>query len=75
MATGKGRHKSTEVVLKTTSKIELVETHSIALSLQRINGSNCHGSWGIALYHAIAMSGVYYDREQLTRIREALDLA
>lgn len=60
--------------LRETRKIELVETHNLALSLERINGSNCHGSWKRALYHAISMSNVWQSREQMTKIREALEL-
>ena len=60
--------------LRETRKIELVETHNIALSIERINASNCHGDWKRALYHALAMSGAYYNHAQLKAIREALEL-
>lgn len=57
-----------------TKKAELVETHNIALSLDRLGGSpyDCD-RWKRALYHAICMSGVA-DRDEKQKIREALKL-
>ena len=57
-----------------TTKIELVETHNIALSLDRLSGMPYDRErWKRALYHAIGMSSVS-GREMLEKIRIALDL-
>lgn len=58
-----------------TTKIELVETHNIALSLDRLVGApyDCGHRWRRALYHALGMSGVA-DRALLEKIRIALEL-
>lgn len=58
-----------------TRMIELVETHNIALSLQRLTSSPYSvGRWKRALYHALAMDGCA-GRDELAKIREALGLA
>ena len=60
--------------LRETRKIELVETHNIALSIARMHPKGWDGpDWKRALYHAAAMSGVA-KTETLKRLREALDL-
>ena len=60
--------------LRETRKIELVETHNIAMSLVRLNPHILEGNdWKRALYHAVAMSGVA-KTETLTHLREALKL-
>ena len=57
-----------------TRKIELVETHNIALSLDRLReGPYDDGKWRRALYHAMAMSSGT-SRPELERIRVALEL-
>lgn len=60
---------------KSTTLIELVETHNIALSLNRlVDGSwNDTIRWRRALYHAISISSAR-DISVLKRIREALEL-
>jgi hypothetical protein len=56
-----------------TRKAELVETHNIALSIERLQGAPYDsGRWKRALYHAVAMSGV--GNEYARKIREALEL-
>jgi hypothetical protein len=58
-----------------TDKLELVETHNIALSIQRLrsgNGGYDDGRWKRALCHAIWMVITNYDDRK--RIREALEL-
>lgn len=53
---------------------ELVETHNLALSFQRLQGAPySEGKWRRALYHALAMS-FCADRVELEKIRQALDL-
>lgn len=54
--------------------VELVETHNIAVSLGRMQASNNSADWRRALYHALQMSNAYDSREQLVKIREALNL-
>lgn len=56
-----------------TERLELVETHNIALALDRLQKSPYDmNRWKRALYHAVAMSHVGSD---ITRkIREALEL-
>ena len=57
-----------------TRLAELVETHNLALSLQRLRGSPYdEGRWKRALYHALSMAyaGSYTARQ---KIREALEL-
>jgi hypothetical protein len=61
---------------KTTDKIELVETHNLALSLRRLK--NIPDSWNQeavrrALYHAVCMTGCF-DLSEQTQIREAIKL-
>lgn len=54
---------------------ELVETHNIALSLNRLSNTPPYdtGRWRRALYHALLMSaGPGYEERQ--KIREALKL-
>lgn len=57
-----------------TRKIELVETHNIALSLDRLNEYGA-GSirWRRALYHAYTMSNVV-NRVIAEKLRIALEL-
>lgn len=60
---------------KSTTKIELVETHNLALCLNRLSDAapyDCY-RWKRALYHALSMSQCT-SGEELTRIREALKL-
>lgn len=60
--------------LRTTRKAELVETHNLMLSLDRLAGPPYDNArWKRALYHALAMSQVA-DRDQLERIRATLGL-
>lgn len=54
---------------KTTRQIEMVETHNLALCLDRLCKS---GGQGRALYHAICMSNAFSNYEQRKAIREAL---
>jgi len=59
-----------------TSKIELVETHNLAISLDRLydgRGGFDEVKWRRALYHALAMSG-NANHSMLKSIREALEL-
>ncbi len=60
---------------KTTNRVELVETHNIALSLRRIMDMPGYDpkNWRRALYHAIAMSFVS-DGTELEKIRQAMGL-
>lgn len=57
-------------------QIELVETYNLSLSLQRISDSGSYDrlKWRRALYHAISMSGVSIETDNLKQIREALTL-
>ena len=62
---------------RSTEKIELVETHNIALSIRRIRDAPAPGynneNWKRALYHALLMtSGA--GKLTIQRIREALEL-
>lgn len=60
--------------LTATRKTELVETHNIALSLDRLSqGPYDCDRWKRALYHALAMSGVS-GTTALEKIRIALEL-
>ncbi len=60
--------------LTETRKAELVETHNIALSLDRLSQAPYDmWRWKRALYHALAMSHVG-DRSVLEKIRTALEL-
>ena len=53
---------------------ELVETHNLALSLQRLRDAPYdNGRWKRALYHALGLSGCA-DFEERGKIREALKL-
>ena len=57
-----------------TRKVELVETHNIALSLDRLKGPPYEeGRWKRALYHAVCMAGVG-SWEFKRKIIEALEL-
>jgi hypothetical protein len=56
-----------------TERVELVETHNIALSLERLRKDNSNIAWRRALYHALSMSYAT-DRAELEKIRVALDL-
>ena len=57
-----------------TRKIELVETHNIALSLDRLCESwSDNVRWKRAFYHALAMSNAG-NRGVLEKIRVALEL-
>ena len=60
---------------KATTRVELVETHNIALSIDRICSApgGAFNAWKRALYHAICMSQAS-DYALLKRIREALEL-
>ena len=58
--------------LRETRKVELVETHNIALSLDRLHNTPS-ASWERALYHALCMS-YCPSYEQRRMIREALHL-
>lgn len=57
-----------------TRKIELVETHNMALSIRRIKESSgcARDNWRRALYRALSMSCVGWD--ELQKIRIALNL-
>lgn len=58
-----------------TDRTELVETHNLALSLNRLTNTSpySNASWRRALYHAIGMTGVS-SREMLEKVRIALEL-
>ena len=58
-----------------TRKVELVETHNIALSLRRIQNAPGYDNrrWKRALIHALGMAYVGSDEER-KKIREAVDL-
>lgn len=57
-----------------TDKTELVETHNIALALQRLNNAPYDsGRWKRALYHALAMVDCA-GRSSLEKIRQAIEL-
>lgn len=60
---------------RSTEKIELVETHNIALSLERIKDAPGYDQerWKRALIHALGMARVASNTEQKA-IREALGL-
>ena len=60
---------------KQTTLTEMVETHNLLLSLNRLSGPPYDGGarWRRALYHALAMSGST-GRDMLCKIREALEL-
>ena len=59
-----------------TDKIELVETHNLAITLQRLRDGSKNGydtnRWKRALYHALTMT--YTDSNVTKAIREALQL-
>jgi hypothetical protein len=62
--------------LRETRKIELVETHNIALALNRLekySQSWDSRQWKRALYHALCMSSAPND-DHRRKIREALEL-
>lgn len=58
-----------------TDKMELVETHNLALSLKRLESTGPHdtGRWKRALYHAMCMNCTG-DFQMRQKIREALGL-
>lgn len=60
---------------RSTDKIELVETHNLAICLRRLQDTGPHddGRWRRALYHALCLtySGNGTERQ---KIREALGL-
>lgn len=59
--------------LGVTKKIELVETHNIALSIERLRQPPYDRErWRRALYHALCMTSV--GRQETQKIREALEL-
>lgn len=58
-----------------TDRVELVETHNLALSIKHLRsggGGYDEGRWRRALYHAICMEINEYDVKR--QIREALKL-
>ena len=60
---------------RSTTRIELVETHNLSLSLNRLCcGPYDTDRWKRAFYHALTMSNASINREDLTKIREALHL-
>lgn len=60
--------------LRETRKAELVETHNIALALDRLCGPPYdHERWKRALYHGLAMSDAR-SRNVLEKLRIALEL-
>jgi hypothetical protein len=66
--------KGTAKQQRETRLTELVETHNIALSINRLGGAPYDdGRWRRALYHALSMSDQAH-RDILVKIREALDL-
>ena len=58
--------------LRDTRKIELVETHNIALSLERMGTGFYELRWRRALYHALGMAHI--NTKMLEQIRQALEL-
>jgi hypothetical protein len=61
--------------LRETRRLELVETHNLALSFSRLNPNGWDSIvWRRALYHAISMSECCPSREMQVAIREALKL-
>ena len=61
--------------LRLTRKIELVETHNLALSIERLNGPPYDGGERMkrAIYHGFALSNCV-NRSTLEKIRVALEL-
>jgi len=61
--------------LRETRKIELVETHNLALSFDRLQGISEYGEYAKrrALYHALCMTNSFTTITR-TKIREALEL-
>lgn len=59
---------------KATQKIELVETHNLSLSIQRLRDLRPYdsGAWKRAVYHALTLNNV--DHGVIKLIREALEL-
>ena len=58
-----------------TDKLELVETHNLALSIMRLKGGAGgydDGRWKRALYHALCMTVHEYNIKR--KVREALEL-
>jgi hypothetical protein len=57
-----------------TRKVELVETHNLALAIDRLREAGSHdcNRWKRALYHALAMT--YTERSVIEKIRVALEL-
>lgn len=58
-----------------TDKVELVETHNLALSFGRLTNTGVYDTdrWKRALYHALSMDGCA-SRNVLEKIRLALEL-
>jgi hypothetical protein len=71
--TDEGRERG---VKRVTDKTELVETHNLAISLQRLQDGSHNGydqaRWKRALYHALGIT--VSDYEMRERIRQALKL-
>jgi hypothetical protein len=59
---------------KTTRQIETVETHNLALCLDRLNERFGNQRAKRALYHALCMSQAISGWEERKAIREALKL-
>ena len=59
---------------KNTRQIEMVETHNLALCLDRLGDSCGNTRASRALYHAICMSNTYFNNDVRKAIREALKL-
>jgi hypothetical protein len=58
-----------------TRKVELVETHNLLLSLERLSDAGPYDSdrWKRALYHALSMASAP-SRSTIEKIRQALEL-
>lgn len=55
-----------------TERMELVETHNMALSLKRLHSDADEYAWRRAFLHALGMAGCSWDMQK--KIREALEL-
>lgn len=60
--------------LRETRRIELVETHNLSLSIDRLRSAPGYDTdvWKRAIYHALGMSGI--SRGTVEKIRQALEL-
>lgn len=59
-----------------TERLELVETHNLALSIKRLrsgNGGHDESRWKRALLHAILMEGPW-EHELRSKLRAALEI-